>query len=1104
MLDIYKASAGSGKTFKLAREYIKYMLGYKPEGADKYVLNKRGVTAGGHRRILAMTFTNKATEEMKSRIVHELAVLAGCEKGWTQKSDYEEYLCKTFSCEPEELAEAAHDALINLLYDFGGFNVSTIDSFFQVVLRSFAHEAEVSSNYQLELDDKEVIKMSVDEMLQSLNRSRTDREMRRLEAWLTDYMKSKVDEGLQFTLFNRDSQCHLGLVNFVNSVNNDTFRKHEEEIMEYLRDKTRFEDFCKAVLKISSSNEPSAELLDLARRLKTYADSFPEKTVNRFFKNTIDKFVDGEWNAFEKNIGATIPKIETEPKSIWNKNKENTDPAFQALACEFADRFMTEYRQCMTIRVVKDNLYQLGLLSAIMTLIDKFRIENSTLLLSDTNALLSKVIGDENSLFVYEKIGTRYNHYLIDEFQDTSKSQWDNMSHLLTESLSRGNDSLVIGDEKQCIYRFRDSDPSLLHNLHEHILTEGGCATYGDSPEDNSNYRSSADVIRFNNSLFDSIASIYGLTDVYANVKQNIPEAHLNHRGYVKICFNDYDKLDPNDELALSVMSNEMRRQILDGGYNPSDIVVLVRDKNDGKKVFEYLERLKVEDATFPQIDVISDKSLLISSSNAVASIISRLRLLASIDVKPGGRGKSARDIARVLDEYDRLHGAGMAREEAIERAINSLEESKSEALKGDIVNGTHVSDIYSVDLLSLVENIIDVSLDEALRKRDNIFITSFVDLVANYLSQGNGDVMSFLEWWDETGSSNSIPGGDNSNAISILTMHKSKGLEFKCVHIPFAANSGRGGRDLAWFKDVRIDGIDPEIVPPMMPLQVSETLMHTPFKSQYETIVNTKVLDMTNLLYVAFTRAIDELIVSVSLTKTAKDLKKSNESLAGIIYRGIVDAKFDGGICYSGSGPFELGAPTTKKIEPEKKKSAMKPSKSEDSLTYSLSRNEALWGQTAVDQSRLNSIKVARERGLMIHQILSFVRKPEDVSSAMNVFAASNDGLQLTAAEIKSLREIVETRVSAVGARIWFKDFKKAYIEREILLESGETRRVDRVVWTATGEIHVVDYKTGSQEPKRYYKIMREYMKVFTETTDLPVRGFLYYLDSGHIEEVP
>ena len=1133
MIIIHKASAGSGKTYSLAREYIKYMLGHKDETSGRYRLNRSA--SGSHRRVLAMTFTNKATEEMKSRIVHELAVLAGMEKGWSGKSSYESDLCKDFGCTPEELSRAAGEALKGLLYDFGHFNISTIDSFFQTVLRSFAHEAEVSGNYALELDDEEVIRMSIDELLQSLNNSRPSVETRRIEAWLTRYMRSLVEDGKHFALFNRDSDLHESLVKFVSKVNNDTFRENEDLIMDYLRESDLFVTFCKKVDEITRASSAPTGLLSQAESLLSTLTDLPPKSVSHHFLAFLEKFIANGWKSVEKGCGNTIVNISQDGDKMWTASviKNNRqDNVISTAAKDFALNFIDAYQLRVTLKVIRDNLYQMGLLSAIMKLIDNFRVENSTLLLSDTNSLLSKVIGNEDSPFLYEKLGTRFNHYLIDEFQDTSVSQWNNMKLLLKESLAYGHDNLVIGDEKQCIYRFRNSDPTLLQNLHAEPWVGDESISRGGATGENTNWRSSVEVIRFNNSLFSSIARLYGVTDVYANVVQAIPEKHLDHHGYVKVSL-----IDDDDQRALENMATEMRRQLSTGGYRPSDIAVLVRDGSDGKKVFDYLEDLKKHDDTFPQIDIISDRSLLISGSNAVAAVISRLRLLAMIEMAPTAERRSVREITMVLDEFDRRDHS-LSPEEALDHAIAKVlsatrENSSSsnqtsgdtqatEEMTGVIGQETGSTDdrLHSVDLMSLIENIIDTALDDDLRARDNIFITSFVDLVTDYLSQGHGDIMSFLEWWDDTGSSRSIPGGENTRAITLLTMHKSKGLEFPCVHVPFAGKNSRGGSDIEWFEKVPLSGIDAETVPPLIPLKVSSSLINTPFRERYEEIIRERVLDITNLLYVTMTRAVDELIVSVGINKSVSQ-GKTTDSPSAIIYNGLKAATgTDNGLINLDPGDndtVEVGRPTVRREEEVKKVSAMKASVTADAPVYSLSRNNAVWGNTRVDKDRLNSIEVARERGLMIHQILSFVHTPEDIPAAIDLFAASDEGHSLRDDELEELRKIVETRVKAVGARPWFEGFSKAYREREIILSTDDkisrsknsagdktlVRRVDRVVWTGSGEVHIVDYKTGSQKPSRYERQLREYMNCFRSMTDLPVRGFLYYLDSGDIIEV-
>ena len=209
MINIYKASAGSGKTYTLAREYIKLILGHKDEEGN-YRLNRR--SGGAHRSVLAITFTNKATEEMKTRIIHELAVIAGLEKGWTKESPYACELCETFRCSRDELRNAAARALRDLLYDFNFFSVSTIDSFFQTILRSFAREAEVAGNYELELNDESIIGMSVDKLLQDLNHGEQNKRTAYLINWLSSYMTQLIEDGMPFNVFNRSLPIHRNLI----------------------------------------------------------------------------------------------------------------------------------------------------------------------------------------------------------------------------------------------------------------------------------------------------------------------------------------------------------------------------------------------------------------------------------------------------------------------------------------------------------------------------------------------------------------------------------------------------------------------------------------------------------------------------------------------------------------------------------------------------------------------------------------------------------------------------------------------------------------------------------------------------------------------------
>ena len=1103
MINIYKASAGSGKTFTLAREFIKLILGHKNEDGE-YMLNRPG-SRSGHRAVLAMTFTNKATEEMKSRIIHELAVLAGCEKDWDGKSPYQDDLCKVFRCNPEQLSVAAKDTLSGLLYDFSRFSVSTIDSFFQTVLRAFAHEADVSSNYALELDDEAVITMSVDQLLQSLNHGKPSGKSHEIETWITGYMKSLVDQGAQFTLFNRSGNVQSELIRFIAKIHDDTFKDNETQILEYLTDSKRFPEFCKVVFNSSDEiRQATARLCSEAlSAINGMADA--DKLVS---KNVISYLKNWSVNGWYKEIGKTVTNVAEEPVKMWSAaaKKSGMMPAEVETAVVMATNSILDcYSRVSTLNVIKKNLYQLGLLSVLLELIDRFRRENSTLLLSDTNSLLSHIIGGDDSPFLYEKLGVRYHHYLIDEFQDTSHSQWANMRPLLKESLSYGYDNLVIGDEKQCIYRFRNSDPSLLHNLHTEDWAKGHTEVHGEDPSENTNWRSSSDVVRFNNALFTSIARQYELEDVYSNVVQQVSPKHENHHGYIMLsCFDP--KTDSKLE-ALEQLARELRRQ-LESGYRPGDIAILVRRTNEGEEIIRYLEELRLEDPTYPVFDIISDKSLKISSSDAVNNIISRLRMLSSVDITSGRHSKSNREVARVLNDYEQAFTSGASPEQALARALENMRARGVEGETGE--EKLEDETLHGVDLISLVESIISTNIDPSLRQSDSAYITAFVDLLAKFVGQGHADIRSFLQWWDDSGCEISIAGSSDNRALNILTVHKSKGLEFACVHIPFAEFSTSSTGDIGWFEIPHIDGIPDELLPPMMPISVSKALVFTPFAEQYEEIKRQQLLDQTNLLYVAFTRAVDELIVGVKVTdKLMKDALAPGDipTVARSIYEGVMGAgtsehmplKFDENL------QLIIGEPTVKsaKDEVKEKGTAMRPSESMRLPAYESTSSESVWKNTNVDTRRLNHIEVARERGLILHGLMSQIRESSDVDRAFTLLMSSPDARNLTDEDIKAMREIIDRRVNDSRAAKWFDGYKKVYLEREILTADGRQLRIDRVVNTADGELHVIDYKSGSQDPKKYRKQVRDYMQFFRSIGYPQVQGFLYYLDTGDIVEI-
>ena len=1109
MIEIYKASAGSGKTFTLAREYIKLILGTKDENGA-YHLRGRG-TSGLHKSVLAITFTNKATEEMKSRIIHELAVIAGAEKGWTKQSDYQTDLCTTFSCTPGQLSLAAQDALRELLYEFNQFNVSTIDSFFQTVLRSFAQEADVSGGYDVELDDKAVITVSVDQMLSDLNHARIPKDGAELIAWLTNFMTNLIDDGKTFNLFNRSSGVFSQLVEFIGNIRDDTFRENEDRIIAYLKDPERIKNFSEAIRNMSEAAAESIKSACEAALAEIGLHDPTDLKMRGILNSNVSGFLQ-KWGATGRSdrLGTTEVNVADNIDAAYTKGGLNSEyrMTLDALISTAAKSIIRGNSLMNFSKIIVKNLYHLGLLAHVVKYINLYRIENSTLLLSDTNTLLSKVIGKEDSPFLYEKIGTRYSHYLIDEFQDTSYSQWRNLQPLVRESLAFDHDSLVIGDEKQSIYRFRGSDSTLLQNLHKGQLADYSHVS-GETIEENTNWRSAAEVVRFNNTLFTSLAKVMGYFDIYKGVAQQVAKKNEDLPGYVRLIRVTSDDYDTD---VLDTLVEDVRRQ-LESGYRPGDIAVLVKKREQGAKVIQRLERAKAEDPDFPHFNIVSDSSMEVSSSVAVRLIVSRLRYLASLDFVTDRRRHSSKEVARVVNDFEIESVRKSDSTEALYAAVKSLTARQEAQSRGEQIPIKAPDEAMAeADIFSLVELIVK-SIPKDVRDADAVFITAFQELTTEFVAKGKADVRSFLDWWDLKGSSTSVAGANDPTAINILTIHKSKGLEFPCVHVPYTSFDQNPRTDTDWFNMPKIPDVPDELIPPMMPLDIVKGMADTPLADEYAEVVRKRQIDNLNLLYVALTRASRELSVFINgkngngieaaITQALTQLKPA--SIA--VYereKNLPTGMASPFVCLQFKDDFlELGQPTFPKPEEKKQRSAITPAEGDKITEYRVGKILSPWANTCVQSNRTPDMTRGYERGIVIHDIMSRIVRPADIAPVFDKISRNPDWAFLDAGELAAIREIVETRVNDRRVGEWFNGFERVLIEREALTSAGRTRRFDRVVWTASGEIHIVDYKTGRQPSKAYRREISEYKDFFRSIGHPDVKAYLYYLDTGDIIEM-
>ena len=1116
MLTIYKASAGSGKTFTLTYRYIKLLLSYKDE-SGRCRLQKHPRSA--HRSILAVTFTNKATDEMKRRIIHELAVLGRMEPNWTKPSPYAGMLTKELGCTVQALEEASRMALRDLLFDFNFFQVSTIDSFFQMILRTFAREAELTGNYEVDLENDRAMETSLRSLFDSLRTDTASHDNARTVDWITQFLLAEIREGRGVAIFNRRSGAFSELMSFVKGTDTEEFKARYDEMAEYLAAPEKLERFRRQLAEAFKSHakltaEACNEALAAVERMG-FDDG--KMKITSALKT---RLTDGALNGYDTSVkeGTTIGKILADISQGYNKAlrthlasnpcSELDDAILTALTHLHEGRNL----RAMWSALAKQ-LYNLGMLQGVFRFIEEFRQQNNTFLLSDTNSILKQIIGDGDTPFVFERIGVWLNHFLIDEFQDTSRMQWEIMRPLVMEGQAIDADSLIIGDEKQCIYRFRSSDPTLLQHT---VASDFGekAIIEGDTPQGNTNWRSSSHVVRFNNALFSTLSGKLGMQDVYANVEQSVAPRNLDHGGYVEITSVKASVMSCFVEVALENMTRAMRRQ-LRAGYRGKDICVLVRGRDHGCKVIEHITSLTASDTDFRGLRVISDDAMMLGRSSAVRTIISVLRYVASLsaDCVPSLPVEEDGDAARkdfkkrlrsMLNRFEYSRSLGVPPSEALRQALDDPEGTID--IKSDIAS----MDCFSIT--SLIERIIHRMFSPEECAAQCMYLSALQDAVGDYTSTYGGDLPTFLDWWDSKGSRLTVSAPDDDNAIRVMTIHKSKGLEFPCVHVPLLGYDMVSFKGREWFGKVEVPFVDSDVVPPLLSLVPSRFMESTPLAGQYRRRCSEQLLDEINILYVALTRASEELIVCYRQAASLSDtypigavmdeavselhtlLEKIDEDEADADADSESESDEDSDVEVN---RFAYGSPTQPQPEEERPPTALDPVTVFEMAPYATDDRPDLWANVKIDD--LPDYSRPRDRGIMLHDVLARVYRSSGLHTA--VARCSHAGL-LPPGEALEIERFLADELVRPDVAPWFNGFRRAVTERTLLLPGGVHRRPDRIVWTADGHTDVIDYKFGEPH-KAHHRQVRDYMDALHRMGHSGIRGFIWYVTAGNIMPV-
>lgn len=1083
-LKILQAAAGSGKTFSLTAHYLTLLF----SGENKY------------REILAVTFTNKATEEMKTRI---LEVLLGFAKGDTSKKidDYRVLVLHQHPALNAETLKLKADVIYRkILHDYSRFSVSTIDGFVQKVIRGFAFELGLDSGYSLEMNTEKV-KQELTKKLEKLLDEKDN-----LLQWVVELALDRISNNISWN-YNAE------LLKLVGEVFKDKFKDFELAINGFGTENTD-EVFKRYITFSKNFNKKfEEEIIELAEtafgiiEVSGFAtDDFKGKSRSPLtkFKN----IANGNFTDVEKVLKLVDDEENWFPKGKPNELFGDINPILQQLATTYTNG-LGNYE--LSKAFIK-NGYFLRLMQEIAVLLAQYREENETLLISDAQKLLNGIAEDagDNPSFIWEKMGNKYRNFLFDEFQDTSANQWNSFRALVGNAIAthdgKLHDHLIVGDAKQSIYRWRDGDYKLLHQKAKADLGEQ--TAFNDKLEEN--YRSTAEIIKFNNELYQKISALiqdkinneipldnealnqfwnddknqYGniINSIYEGVAQNT-HPKTKDGGVIKIKKIDFEKpkntadgvvenlatdSEPENkkDAILKEMLTELQLLLNEKGYQQREIGVLVRSNAEATTVVNALMEAG--------LDVISGEALKIASSTAIKLIVNTLKLLV---VTPAN---SALYKANCIALYAQLH----------EKLINGDDYFKLKETPIENLNTVLPADFcanyrawMALPVSELIEKIItSFGLDTYKKNYINPFLPyllAFRDLTNKAAKQGEKGISSFLKWWEEEGYNKNLPSPETANAIQVMTIHKSKGLAFRAVFIPFCEWTLGGKPNTAFWVPMEAT---PYADLQSVPLQFSSKLQNSSVAKYYLEELLMNYLDALNSLYVATTRAKDYIYISFP------GKKKPSLSHIGDAVFNVYEADFEhsneiqiGTFSAIGDGTENFDAlnlgeyPTTNRLEEVYEATENRPQKYIDNITKS------------------------GKKGSNLHLILAEINKVDEIEFEVDKLIL--DGLISEAEKDDYIQQVTDV-LSHPELNALLSQNANQINEKAIIGIDGKTYRPDKLVLNGK-QVSIIDYKFTAEESQNHIAQIVNYKNLIEAMGYENVKPYLFYAVSGKLKLV-
>ena len=1058
-LKLYKASAGSGKTYTIALEYIRELL----------VNNSRDA----HRHILAVTFTNDATGEMKTRILAELYGLAfGSDDSSAFRSSLQDLLQEEGCPMSEaEIKNRAFTVLHAILHDYSRVLITTIDSFFQKIVRNLARELGKGSRFSLELDNFSVRKDAVNSVIERANQDS------KLLHWLTAYVQTKLENDGNWRIKKE-------IFDFSSCIYDEFFQEHESLLRKQLENNTSvFENLQNEQQRIQKDckqgfKQHYFKLLSILDANNLEASDFNYRgAIINFWRKLAENPNNGISLTKERYLDDASPWVTKSHK----RREEIMSLVDSQLMALFKETLLL-YEKYLNAKLIAGNIHQLGLIWYITNEIDALNLENNRFMLADTALFLNRMIDDSDAPFIYEKIGSEIRHVMIDEFQDTSRLQWSNFKALLNNLLSGNNFSMIVGDVKQSIYRWRNGDWRILNNVPGEYALQVRNLDF--------NYRSQKQVVDFNNFFFSETGLLLDrkmredlpdLADspfqsIYteAEVSQKIPSS--GNRGFVSLDFPNTDGEMKYKDQILSRLLLKIQ-ELHAAGIPPEAICILTRKNDEIITVANFFAGQKHD---FPELNkknylnIVSNEAFELRSSLAVKIIVEALKVLSN----------PRNPVYRVQLE----HYLGIAYPESSQATADKTSYEEPDIHLSELPLPELVSHLYNQYRLEQIED-------------QSAYLFFFLDEIDSYLKNHSGSLAGFIAYWDEKLSRKTIPIGEGLEGIRAMTIHKSKGLQFHTVLMPFCS----------W-------ELNPQMSPvvwcaakegvyelELLPVNYSSRMNETVFTKEYQQETMLSWLDNLNLLYVAFTRAEENLILFGKWKKDLKSLqqvKTVSDLLQWIVPQ--MQGSWDAEACCYETGALSVNPP-------KKAKQSDNPLKQTPEIlpvafrSETFSREKPLFKQSNKSREFINPEAKTKDSyvayGNVMHELFARVRYLPDIPYAVD--SLISEGI-IRPQEQEMYADKVRSAIAAVGTEDWFGTHYTIYSERSVILaEQGEitTKRPDRILLSDDSTL-IVDYKFGEARSS-HKKQMQEYVRLL-ETMNYPdIQAYLWYVEENRIEKV-